>query len=48
MLNGHQDFADKKFNKNHLTNMAHIASIDHQTLTNEEIDAILTKQDAWG
>lgn len=44
----HQDFADKKFNKNHLTNMAHIASIDHQILTNEEIDAILTKQDAWG
>lgn len=44
----HKEFAVKFQERNTLTNVAWLAVMNHDTISNEEIDAILTKQDAWG
>lgn len=43
----HDDFVTKSFNKNHLTNKAWIAVPNGDSLTNEQIDNILTKQEGY-
>lgn len=43
----HKDFVQKSFNKNHLTNVAWIASPNGELLTDEQIDNILTKQGGY-
>lgn len=43
----HKDFVDKSFNKNHLTNVAWLAVPNGDSISNEQIDNILTKYEAY-
>ena len=43
----HKDFVEKSFNKAHLTNVAWLAVPNGDDISNEQIDAILTKYKAW-